>query len=114
LDILNLGDQLSIGLGVKVEKERRILLIYAVALAGVATAVAGTISFLGLISPHIARKLVGPKHKVLLPTSALVGTFILLLADTISRSMFTPIEIPVGIVVSIIGVPYFIYLILKE
>jgi iron complex transport system permease protein len=114
LDILNLGDQLSIGLGVKVEKERRILLMYAVALAGVATAVAGTISFLGLISPHIARKLVGPKHKVLLPTSALVGTFILLLADTISRSMFAPIEIPVGIVVSIIGVPYFIYLILKE
>lgn len=114
LDVLNLGDDLSTGLGVDVEKERRILYIFAVALAGVATAVAGSISFLGLISPHISRKLVGPKHKVLIPTSALVGTLILLVADTIARNIFAPIEIPVGIVVSVIGVPYFIYLMIKE
>jgi len=114
LDVLNLGDELSTGLGVEVEKERRILYIFAVALAGVATAVAGSISFLGLISPHISRKLVGPKHKVLIPTSALVGTLILLVADTIARNIFAPIEMPVGIVVSVIGVPYFIYLMIKE
>ncbi|QGU94055.1 iron chelate uptake ABC transporter family permease subunit [Clostridium bovifaecis] len=114
LDVLNLGDELSIGLGVQVEKERRLLLIFTVALAGVATAVAGSISFLGLVSPHIARKLVGPKHKMLIPASALVGTLILLVADTISRNMLAPIEIPVGIVVSVIGVPYFIYLMIKE
>lgn len=114
LDVLNLGDELSVGLGVQVEKERRLLLIFTVALAGVATAVAGSISFLGLVSPHIARKLVGPKHKVLIPTAALISTLILLAADTISRNMLAPIEIPVGIVVSVIGVPYFIYLMIKE
>ena len=114
LDALNLGDELSVGLGVKVEKERRSLLIFTVALAGAATAVAGSISFLGLVAPHIARKLVGPKHKVLIPTSALVGTVLLLVADTIARNALAPTEIPVGIVVSIIGVPYFMYLMIKE
>ncbi|MBU3199237.1 iron ABC transporter permease [Clostridium estertheticum] len=114
LDVLSLGDELSVGLGVNIEKERRTLLIYTVALAGAATAVAGTIAFLGLISPHIARKLVGPKHKLLLPTSALVSSIILLLSDTIAKNVLAPIEMPVGIVVSIIGVPYFIYLIMKE
>ena len=114
LDVLSLGDELSVGLGVHIEKERRTLLIYTVALAGTATAVAGTISFLGLISPHIARRLIGPKHKLLIPTSALVSSIILLLSDTIAKNVLAPIEIPVGIVVSIIGVPYFIYLIMKE
>lgn len=114
LDVLNLGDEISTGLGIAVEKERRKLLLYVVALSGAATAVAGTISFLGLISPHIARKLVGPRHKRLIPTSALIGTLLLLIADTISRNIFAPIEMPVGIVVSIIGVPYFIYLMVKE
>jgi len=114
LDVLHLGDSLSTGLGVQVEKERRTLLLFAVALAGVATSVAGTISFLGLISPHIARKLVGPKHKLLLPTSALIGTVLLLISDTVARNLLAPVEIPVGIVVSVIGVPYFIYLMVKE
>ena len=77
---------MSTGLGLDVEKERRKMLIVAVVLAGVATSVAGSIAFLGLVSPHIARKLVGPAHKKL---------------------------IPVGLVVSVIGVPYFIYLMLK-
>lgn len=114
LDVFLLGDHLSIGLGVQVEKARRILIFFAVALAGVATSVAGTISFLGLISPHIARKIVGPKHKLLLPVSALVGTLLLLISDTIARNIVAPAEIPVGIVVSIIGVPYFLYLMVKE
>ena len=114
LDVLSLGDELSANLGVHIEKERRTLIIYTVALAGAATAVAGTISFLGLISPHIARRLVGPKHKLLIPTSALVSSIILLLSDTIAKNVLAPIEVPVGIVVSIIGVPYFIYLIMKE
>lgn len=114
LDVLNLGDEISTGLGVKVEKERRKLIVYAVILAGVATSVSGSISFLGLVSPHIGRKLVGPKHKRLIPISALIGTLIILVADTISRNLLAPIEIPVGIVISIIGVPYFIYLILSK
>ncbi|MFR3372071.1 MAG: iron chelate uptake ABC transporter family permease subunit, partial [Clostridioides difficile] len=61
---------------------------------------------------HIGRKIIGPKHKRLIPVSALIGTLLLLIADTISRNLLAPIEIPVGIVVSIIGVPYFIYLML--
>ena len=75
LDALNLGDEVATGLGVEVEKERRKLIIYAVVLAGVATSVAGSIGFLGLVAPHIARKLVGPKHKKLIPTAALIGTY---------------------------------------
>ena len=114
LDVLNLGDEISTGLGVKVEKERRKLIVYAVILAGVATSVSGSISFLGLVSPHIGRKLVGPKHERLIPISALIGTLIILVADTISRNLLAPIEIPVGIVISIIGVPYFIYLMLSK
>lgn len=114
LDVLNLGDELSTGLGVRVEKERRKLLVYSVALAGVATSVAGSIGFLGLISPHIARKLVGPKHKRLIPVASLVGTLILLIGDTIARNIIAPMELPVGIVVAVIGVPYFIYLMLAD
>lgn len=114
LDVLNLGDEVSIGLGIDVEKERRKLIIYAVILAGVATSVAGSIGFLGLISPHIARRLIGPKHKNLIPVASLIGVFILLVSDTIARNIIAPMEIPVGIVVSIIGVPYFIYLMLSK
>lgn len=114
LDVLNLGDEVSIGLGIDVEKERRKLIIYAVILAGVATSVAGSIGFLGLISPHIARGLIGPKHKNLIPVASLIGVFILLVSDTIARNIIAPMEIPVGIVVSIIGVPYFIYLMLSK
>lgn len=114
LDVLNLGDEISTGLGIAVEKERRKLLIYSVILAGVATSVAGSISFLGLIAPHIARKLVGPRHKNLIPISALMGTLIILIADTISRNLLAPMEIPVGIVISVIEVPYFIYLMLID
>ncbi|MCC0783439.1 iron ABC transporter permease [Clostridioides sp. ES-S-0108-01] len=114
IDVLNLGDEVSTSLGVDVEKQRRRLIIYAVILSGVSTAVAGSISFIGLIAPHIGRKIIGPKHKRLIPVSALIGTLLLLVADTISRNILAPIEIPVGIVVSIIGVPYFIYLMLAN
>jgi iron complex transport system permease protein len=67
-----------------------------------------------LISPHIARKLVGPYHKNFIIISALISTVIILIADAVSRNLFSPIEIPVGIIVSIFGVPYFIYLLMKE
>nr|WP_294571388.1 iron ABC transporter permease [uncultured Romboutsia sp.] len=114
LDALNLGDEVATGLGVEVEKERRKLIVFSVVLAGVATSVAGSIGFLGLVAPHIARKLVGPKHIKLIPTSALVGSVILLIADTIARNIIAPMELPVGIVVAVIGVPYFIYLMLAD
>ena len=114
LDVLNLSDELSISLGLNLEKERKKFLSYAVILAGTATAFAGNIGFLGLISPHIARKLVGPYHKYFVSISAIISIIIILLADAVSRNLFSPIEIPVGITVSIFGVPYFIYLMMKE
>lgn len=114
LDVLNLSDELAISLGLNLESERRKFLSFAVILAGTATAFAGNIGFLGLISPHIARKLVGPYHKKFITVSAMISIIIVILADAVSRNLFSPIEIPVGITVSIFGVPYFIYLMMKE
>ena len=96
------------------ERERKRFLSFAVILAGTATAFAGNIGFLGLIAPHIARKLVGPYHKKFITVSAMISIIIVILADAVSRNLFSPIEIPVGITVSIFGVPYFIYLMMKE
>jgi iron complex transport system permease protein len=114
LDILNLTDEMATGLGIRVEAQRKKMLGFAVILAGCATAFAGNIGFLGLISPHIAKRLVGPYHKRFLIVSALISSIIILLADSVSRNLFSPIEVPVGITVSIIGVPYFIYLMWRE
>ena len=114
LDVLNLSDELALSLGLNLEKERKKFLSLAVILAGTATAFAGNIGFLGLLSPHIAKKLVGPYHKKFITVSAIISVIIILLADAVSRNLFSPIEIPVGITVSIFGVPYFIYLMMKE
>lgn len=114
LDVLNLSDEHAISLGLNLNKERKKLLAYAVMLAGGATAFAGNVGFIGLISPNIAKKLVGPYHKNFVVISAMISVVIILLADAVSRNLFSPIEIPVGIVISIFGVPYFIYLMMKE
>lgn len=114
MDVLALGDEIATGLGIQVQKESRKLLIVAVALSAIATSVAGNIAFLGLLGPHIAKRLVGAKHRKHIPVAALISTVLLLLADTASRNLFTPLEIPVGITLSILGVPYFVYLMLKE
>ncbi|WP_107838512.1 FecCD family ABC transporter permease [Metasolibacillus meyeri] len=113
LNILSLNELSAIGLGVEIEKERRYLLFLAVALAGASVSVSGGIGFVGLIAPHLARKLVGGNHKILLPVAALVGALLVLSADTIGRSLFAPSEIPAGIVVAVIGAPYFLYLLRK-
>lgn len=114
LDVIDLGDELAIGLGVNVEKERKMLFFYATALAALATSVAGNLAFLGLLGPHLAKRLVGPVHRRLIPMASLLSIMIILLADSISRNVFSPIEIPVGTTIAIVGVPYFIYLMLKE
>jgi iron complex transport system permease protein len=113
LNIMNLGDQVAKGLGIRVEKERRLLLLAAVALAGFSVAAGGGIAFLGLVAPHIAKRLIGPKHQLFLPITALLGSFLLLLADTIGRNLLAPTQIPVGIVVAIFSAPYFIFLLMK-
>ncbi|MCS7459111.1 iron ABC transporter permease [Paenibacillus doosanensis] len=113
LNVLNLGEQTATGLGAPVEKERLGLIAAAVGLAGSCVAVGGGIGFVGLIGPHLARRLIGPKHQHLLPASALTGGLLLIVADTIGRSIMQPEEIPAGIVVAVIGAPYFLYLLAR-
>ncbi|MGJ3239117.1 MAG: FecCD family ABC transporter permease [Anaerolineae bacterium] len=110
LNTLNLGDDTARGLGVAVEIQRGVLLLVAVALAGIAVAVSGTVGFVGLVAPHITRRLVGPAHEGLIPASALLGGVLVMFADLISRWVLAPSELPVGIVTAIIGAPYFMYL----
>lgn len=113
LDVLGLGDELAMGIGLCVQKEMLFFLICAAFLAALATSVAGNIAFLGLLGPQIARRIAGPTHRTMLPLAALISAVILVAADTAARNLFSPVEIPVGIIVSILGVPYFIYLMLK-
>lgn len=114
LNILNLNEPVSIGVGISVQKERIILLIIAVALAASAVSVTGGIAFIGLLSPHIAKKLVGPRNQLFIPIAILIGGLLLLVADTIGRSLLSNISLPAGIIVSLIGAPYFIYLLFKK
>ena len=114
LDLLLLGEEASLALGVRVERERRMLLIAAVALAASCISVSGGISFIGLVAPHIARKFVGVRHRTLMHASMLMGGVLLLLADTVGRSVFQPVEIPVGIVISVLAAPYFLYLLRRQ
>lgn len=113
LDILALNEMTAIGLGINGTKERKRLLVLAVLLAGACVAVGGGLTFLGLIAPHIAKKLVGSLHYRVIPFSALIGALLLLMSDTISRIIIAPAELPVGIVLAILGTPYFIYLLLQ-
>jgi iron complex transport system permease protein len=110
LNVLNLGDQVAVGLGASVEWQRRLLILIAVALAGSSVAVGGGIAFIGLVCPHLARRLVGPAHQVMLPVTLLLGALLLVVADTLARNLLAPVEIPAGIVVAVIGAPYFLYL----
>jgi len=114
LDLLLLGEEASLALGVRVERERRILLVVAVVLAASCISVSGGIGFIGLVAPHIARKFAGGRHHVLLPVSMLLGGLLLLFADTIGRSFFGVIEIPVGIVISVLAAPYFLILLRRQ
>jgi len=114
LNLLALNEPVAIGVGVSIEKERIQLLLTAVALAASAVSVTGGISFIGLMAPHIARALVGPRHQWFLPIALLIGGWLLVLADTIGRNIVGPDGVPAGIVVALIGAPYFIYLLLKK
>ncbi|WP_414513665.1 FecCD family ABC transporter permease [Nostoc sp. PCC 9305] len=114
LNILNLGDDIAKGLGNKIEWQRSLLLLISAALSGAAVATAGTIGFVGLIAPHIARQLVGGNHQGLIPVAGMTGAMIVVLSDFIGRIIFAPIEIPCGIVTAVIGAPYFIYLLINN
>jgi iron complex transport system permease protein len=114
LNLLGLSEPVAIGVGVSIEKERIILLLTAVALAASAVSVTGGIAFIGLMAPHIAKALVGPRNQLFIPVAILIGGWLLLFADTIGRNIVDPDGIPAGIMVALIGAPYFMYLLLKK
>lgn len=114
LNALNLGEDVARGLGSPVTQRRGLLLLTAVALAAATVAAAGTISFVGLMAPHIARRLVGPDHTGVLPAAGVIGAFIVVTADLAGRTLFAPIELPVGLIVAVVGAPFFIGLLWKQ
>ncbi|TXK85067.1 iron ABC transporter permease [Paenibacillus sp. N3.4] len=114
LNILSLSEVSAIGVGLNLERERLVLIVTAVAAAASAVSVTGGIAFIGLMAPHIAKKLVGPRNQMFIPVAILLGGWLLLISDMIGRNLIDPDGIPAGIMVSLIGVPYFAYLLLKK
>ena len=114
LNVLALGEAAATGLGVNVRRASAGLLAVAVGCSGLCCAVGGGLTFVGLVCPHLARRLVGPNFRVLIPATVLVGAVLMLAADIVSRTLLMPNEIPVGIVAAVIGAPYFLYLLAKS
>ena len=113
LDTLGLGENKASTLGVTVNKVQISVLVLAVALSTTAVAICGPIAFLGLVAPHLARRLVGGRHRTLLPAALIIGALLLQLSDILSRVIDPPTELPAGILTAIIGAPYFFYLLMR-
>lgn len=113
LDVIVLGDDIARGMGMNVQGNRPFLTAIAALLAASAVAAIGLLGFVGLIVPHIMRLVLGTSHRLLIPGTILGGAGIVVLSDTLSRWIFSPIEIPVGIVMSVLGVPFFLFLLRK-
>ena len=111
LDTLALGDDLARGLGRRTTRDRLVIALAIVLLAGTATALAGPIAFVGLVVPHVVRGLVGPDHRRVLPCSMLAGAVLVVIADTIGRVVLPPSEVQVGIMTAVVGVPFFLLLV---
>lgn len=114
LNLLALGDKVAAALGLNIQLNRFLLMSISVALAGSAVAYAGGVAFIGLIAPHIARKMGGKSYSILIILSALSGGMILMGADLIARTAFLPLDLPAGVFVSGIGAPFFIYLLYRN
>lgn len=114
MNSLGSGEEVARSLGVNVGRVRLFALVAGAMLTGCVVAFTGAIGFIGLMSPHIARLLVGGDHRYLIPASGLVGSCLLVLADTLARNLLWPMELPVGIMTSMVGGPFFIYLLLKR
>ena len=110
LNVLTLGDEVATGLGLKVERVRMVLIGVASLLAASAVSVVGLLGFVGLIVPHIARLIIGSDYRYLIPASALFGAALVMACDIVARVAFDPVEIPVGIIMAVLGAPFFLYL----
>ncbi len=113
LNGLQLGDEVAKGLGIRVEPARLLLVILAALLAASAVSVAGLLGFVGLIVPHITRMLVGSDFEYLMPCAAVLGAALVVAADTVARTVFSPVEVPVGVFMAFLGAPFFLYLLRK-
>jgi iron complex transport system permease protein len=113
LDVLALGEEQAAHLGVRVERLKLAAIVLASLLTALAVALAGIVAFVGLVVPHSARLLYGPRHRLLIVTSALCGSVFLILADLVARSALPPDEIPLGAVTAVVGAPFFLYLLLR-
>lgn len=114
LSILMLGDEVAKVLGVDAEKVKKILLVLATLLTSIVVALCGIIGFVGLITPHISRIIAGQDFKRLIPFSAIFGSILLIIADIFAKTIIKPAEVPVNIITTFFGVPFFIYLLIKE
>jgi len=110
LDLFQLGEETAKGLGVSTEKEKNVLLLCSIGIVSACVSVSGNIGFVGLIAPHIAKRLVGIRHSRVLPVCGTLGMLLVIVSDFVAKNVFSPVELSVGIVISIIGVPYFVYL----
>ncbi len=114
LNIMLLGEEQAHHLGVDTERLKKILLTSATLMTAAAVSISGIIGFVGLIIPHVARILVGPDHRILIPSSALTGAIVLILCDTAARTVVRPMQLPVGIITALLGAPFFIYLVRRK
>lgn len=114
LNVLELGDSIAVGLGMRVERQRFLFIALSVVLASSAVGIAGGISFVGLMAPHMARKLIGNQNRAVIGAAAILGAWLVLLADLIGRTFFVPMDIPAGIFTSILGAPFFVYLMYRR
>lgn len=113
LNVLSMGEEEAQSLGINTKKLQAVIIICCTIVTASAVSICGIIGWIGLVIPHVARMIVGPDHKVLLPASIILGAFFLLLIDNIART-FTTTEIPLGILTAIIGAPFFLYLLMKS
>ena len=114
LNVLQLGDEVATGLGLRVNLVRSALTAVAALLAASAVCVAGLLGFVGLIVPHTARLILGSDYRLLLPGTALLGAATVTISDTVARTLFAPAELPVGILTALLGAPFFLYLLRRE
>lgn len=114
LDLLSSGDEEARSLGLSPHKARLVVGSFAALLVSGAVSIAGAIGFVGLVCPHLARRMIGPNHRFLIPASAILGSAMLLLSDTLARSAFAPLELPVGAVTALVGAPFFLYKIARR
>ncbi|MCI0442552.1 iron chelate uptake ABC transporter family permease subunit, partial [bacterium] len=114
LDAMSSGEEDAIHLGIPVERVKQLLFFSSSLLVGASVSLAGSIGFVGLIIPHVLRLIVGPSHRKLIPASAIGGAFFLILMDVLARTVFSPLEVPVGVFTSLCGAPFFIYLLKRK